>query len=327
MEFKSNAAIVGFGVYVPEKKLTNQDLEKMVDTTDEWIVQRTGISERRMAAEDEFASHMGVRAVQNLVADNGVQVDDVDTILVSTFTPDHFSPSVSALIQGQLGIRQAATVDLGAGCTGFVYGLWMADALITSGRAKKVLVIAAETTTKAADYSDRSTCILFGDAAAACLLEYTSGKGSFLGASFTSDGAMGQNVVARNLASCVNGEQIDHNRGIFWQNGKNVYKYMVRQVPLGVYRLLEEANLSLNDIDWFIPHSANLRMIEAICEKLHYPPEKMLNSQELYGNTSSATIPLAIWLALNRGLLQKGHRCLLYGFGGGLTHGGVVIEL
>lgn len=325
MTILSKAVIAGVGVYLPEKRLTNTDLERMVDTTDEWIVQRTGVRERRISGKQEYASDLAIGAVENLVS-QGISVKDVDLILVTTFTPDHFTPTVSAMVQGHFGMPRAGTMDIGAGCTGFVYALCVADSMMAAGHCRKALVIAAETISKAVDYTDRSTCPLFGDAGVACLLEPARDRGFLLGSFFSTDGDMGENVTCGNYSDTIGSQKLKRPR-IFNQAGQAVYKYVVQKVPEGVKRLLEGVGIALKEVDWFVPHSANLRIVEAVCGKLGFPIEKTLTSLEYHGNTSSATIPLSLWLAGKRGLLKSGQKLLLYGFGGGLTHGGVVLEL
>ncbi len=325
MSKQSNSEIIGLGAYLPDRRLTNNDLEKMVDTSDEWITRRTGVKERRISQKDEFASDMAIKAVEDLMRKNDVKIDDVDMIIVTTFTPDHFSPTVSALVQGHFDIHGAGTMDIAAGCTGFTYALCVADSLITAGNFKKILVIASETISKVVDYEDRNTCILFGDAAVAALLEESKGKGCFIASNFTSDGKLAENVYCSNLSDKINGTLVTKHR-LFNQEGKFLYEYVLKNVPSGITSLLNKENLSLDDIDWFVPHSANLRMIEAICKKLGYPIEKTLISNDYYGNTSSASIPLAIYLGIDENKVKKGDKLLLYGFGGGLTHGGVVVE-
>jgi len=325
MKNKSNSKIIGLGTYLPHRRLTNLDLEKLVDTSDEWIVRRTGVKERRLSEDKEFSSNMAIKAVENLIKKNNVKIDDVDMIIVTTFTPDHFSPTVSALVQGHFGIEGAGTMDLSAGCTGFAYGLCVSDSLIAAGHSNKVLLIAAETVSKVTDYTDRNTCILFGDAAVATIIEGNDENVFILGSYFTSDGKMGQNVTCSNLSDTVNGHVINKKR-LFEQEGRFLYEYVVKNIPSGINTLLDKTELSLEDIDWFVPHSANLRMIECICKKISFPIEKTLISNEFYGNTSSASIPLAISIALEESKIKRGDKMLLYGFGGGLTHGGVVIE-
>lgn len=325
MNNESKSKIVGLGAYLPERRLTNYDLEKMVDTSDEWIVRRTGVKERRLAAKDEFASDLAIKAVEQLIEKYDVEISDVDMVIVTTFTPDHFTPTVSALVQGHFGIKKAGTMDLNAACTGFVYGLCVADSLITAGHSNKVLVIASEVLSKIVDYSDRNTCVLFGDAAVAALIERTEQKGSFLASYFTSDGKLAQNVTCSNLAEKINNHEINKTR-LFEQEGKLLYEYVMKNIPDGVKNVLGKSGLSFDDIAWFVPHSANLRMIKALGDRLDFPLEKTLISNEYYGNTSSASIPLAMWMALEEGKIKAGDKMILYGFGAGLTHGGVVIE-
>lgn len=322
---RTNSKIVGLGAYYPQKKLTNQDLQKMVDTSDEWIVRRTGVRERRISEKDEFSSDMAIKAVENLIEKHNVIVSDVDMIIVTTFTSDHLSPTVSALVQGHFDIEHAGTMDINSGCTGFAYALCVADALIATGNNKKILVIASETVSKIVDYTDRGTCILFGDAAVATLIESTDEKGSFIASYFTSDGKFAEKVSCSNLSGSINGHILGKKR-VFEQDGSFLYEYVVKNIPTGIYNLLEKSNLTLDDIKWFVPHSANLRIIEAICKRLHFPIENTLISNEYFGNTSSASIPLAIWLALEKSRINSGDKLLLYGFGSGLTHGGIVIE-
>lgn len=325
MNNKFNAKITGIGAYLPNKKLTNHDLEKMVDTNDEWIVRRTGIKERRIAAESEFASDLAIKAVENLIESNNVKINDVDMVIVTTFTPDHLTPSVAALTQGYFNMESAGTMDLNSACTGFIYGLCVADSLIMAKHSKKVLVIAAEALSKVVDYTDRNTCILFGDAAVAVLVEGKEEKESFLASYFTSDGKLAHYATCSNLSQRVNGQKMDKEK-LFQQEGRLLYEYVLKNIPVGISKLLEKSGLVLKDIDWFVPHSANLRMIEALCKRMNFPIEKTLISNEFYGNTSSASIPLAIWKALNEVEIKPGDKMLLYGFGGGLSHGGTIIE-
>ncbi|VBB05335.1 3-oxoacyl-[acyl-carrier-protein (acp)] synthase iii [Lucifera butyrica] len=322
---KSKSKITGLGTYVPPGKLTNQDLEKMVDTSNEWIVRRTGVKERRLAGKEEFATDLAIKAVENLIEKKNVRVDDVDMVIVTTFTPDHFLPTVAAVVQGHFNMKAAGTMDINSGCTGFAYGLCVADSLITSGHNNKVLVIASEVISKILDYSDRNTCVLFGDAAVATLVERTDEKGSVIASYFTSDGKLAHNISCSNLAERINGWEVGKKR-LFQQEGKFLYEYVVKNIPEGVRSLLKRGDLTLEDIQWFVPHSANLRMIKAICERLEFPIEKTLVSNEFYGNTSSVSIPLAIWLALEEDKIKAGDKMVLYGFGAGLTHGGVIIE-
>jgi len=322
---ESKARITAVGSYVPEGKLTNDDLEKIVETNDEWIVKRTGIKERRIANEEEFTSDIGYKAVLNLMERYDKSLDNVDMIIVCTMTPDFSTPSVASLIQAKLGIKNAGAIDLNAACAGFTYGLHVANGLISSGFHKKVLVIGAEALSKITDYTDRTTCILFGDGGGAVLIEYDEVEPSFLSFHMGSEGEKGKNLYCTNLSNRMNEENLIANNKIV-QNGREVYKWAVTTVPKGIQIVMDNASIHLHEIDWFIPHSANLRMIESICERTEFPFEKTLYSLVDYGNTSAATIPLSLDIGVREGKIMKGNMLLLYGFGGGLSHSGMLIK-
>ena len=324
--FKSKARITAIGSYVPEKRLTNKDLEKMVETNDEWIVKRTGIKERRIAHEEEFTSDIGYKAVKDLMERYDKSVEDVDMIIVCTFTSDFNTPSVASLVQAKLGIKNTGAIDLNAACAGFTYGLHVANGLVTSGLNKKVLVIGADTLSKLMDYEDRATCILFGDGGGAVLVEYDEKQPSFISSHLYSEGEGGKHLYSTNLSTRINGEDLN-NSGNLVQNGREVYKWAVTTVPKGMQTVMKNAEYQLNDVDWFVPHSANLRMIESICDRSGFPIERTLYSLVEYGNTSSATIPLALEIGLKEGKLSGGgEKVLLYGFGGGLAQAGLLIN-
>lgn len=322
---QSKAQITATGSYVPSRRLTNNDLEKLVDTSDEWIVKRTGIKERRIAGDNEFTSDICVKAVEDLKANYNKTVDDVDMIIVCTLTPDFKTPSVASLVQAKLSIKQTGAIDLNAACAGFTYGLHVANGLITAGLNKKILVIGAETLSKITDYTDRTTCILFGDGGGAVLVEHHEHSPSFLSAHLGSVGEMGKHLYSTSLSTTLNDEALT-STGKIVQNGREVYKWAVNTVPKGMQAVLKNTSYTLNDIDWFIPHSANLRMIESICEKSHFPIEKTLYSLVNYGNTSAATIPLALDQAVKDEKVKPGDTLLLYGFGGGLAHSGLLLK-
>ncbi|WP_336864966.1 ketoacyl-ACP synthase III [Peribacillus frigoritolerans] len=323
--FKSKARITAIGSYVPEKRLTNKDLEKMVETNDEWIVKRTGIKERRIAHEEEFTSDIGYKAVKDLMERYDKSVEDVDMIIVCTFTPDFNTPSVASLVQAKLGIKNTGAIDLNAACAGFTYGLHVANGLVTSGLNKKILVIGADTLSKLMDYEDRATCILFGDGGGAVLVEYDEKQPSFLSSHLYSEGEGGKHLYSTNLSTRINGEDLNDS-GNLVQNGREVYKWAVTTVPKGMQTVMKNAEYQLNDVDWFVPHSANLRMIESICERSGFPIERTLYSLVEYGNTSSATIPLSLEIGIKEGKLLGGEKVLLYGFGGGLAQAGLLID-
>ncbi|MFK3937744.1 ketoacyl-ACP synthase III [Alkalihalobacillus sp. NPDC078783] len=322
---QSKARITAMGSYVPDKALTNDDLEKMVDTSDEWIIQRTGIKERRIASKDEYTSDLSFQAIQDLLYRSQKKLDDVDMIIVCTLTPDFKTPSVASLLQAKLGIQHAGALDLNAACAGFTYGLHLANGLITSGLHKKVLVVGAETLSKITDYEDRTTCILFGDGAGVALVEFDEQHPSFIAAHVGSEGEKGKHLYSSNFSNQLFGEEIKATSHIV-QNGREVYKWAVTSVPKGMKSLLDKASMTLKEVSWFVPHSANLRMIESICDRAEFPLEQTLYSLVDYGNTSSATIPLALTKAHVEGKLKEGDTILLYGFGGGLSFAGLVIE-
>lgn len=322
---QSKAKITAIGSYVPEKIMTNEDLERLVDTNNEWIETRTGILERRISDEHEYTSDISYRAVLDLVNRYNKTIDDVDLIICCTFTPDYKTPSTASVVQAKLGLKRTGAIDLNAACAGFTYGLHMANALITSGLHKKILVIGAETLSKVTDYTDRSTCILFGDGGGAMLVERDEEESSFLTYYMGSEGEKSHNLYCTGISSTMYNEPLLDTPFIV-QNGREVYKWAVTTVPKGIEALLAQSNMSIDDIDWFVPHSANLRMIESICQRLKYSLDKTLYSLVHYGNTSAATIPLAIDLAVKENKIQKNDQLILFGFGGGLTYAGLIIK-
>ncbi|TCS95795.1 3-oxoacyl-[acyl-carrier-protein] synthase III [Hazenella coriacea] len=313
------------GTYVPDRILSNHDLEKMVDTSDEWIIQRTGIKERRIAADDQFTSDLAVLAVKNLIKNYSVSVEDVDFILVSTTTPDTPLPSVASQLQHRLGIQSCGSLDISAACAGFVMGLNLANGLVTSGLHRKILVVGSETLSKVTDFKDRTTCILFGDGAGAALVERDDNHASFIHSVSTTEGRAGVHLYRSGLANTLEQTELA-GAGNIIQNGREVFKLavstMVREIP----KLLEQAGFSQADLDWFVPHSANIRIIEAACDRLKFPMEKVLFSAEYFGNTSSATIPLALQLGIEQGKIKTGDTLLLSGFGGGFVHSSTLIR-
>lgn len=326
MSFHSKARITALGAYVPEKILTNSDLEQMVDTNDEWIVQRTGIHERRITATDEFVSDLSVKAVEDMIEKFSVDIQEIDLIITATITPDYVTPSVSAIIHGRLDFPETTGVmDLNSACAGFVYALQVANAMITSGQCKKVLVVAGEVLSKITDYKDRNTCILFGDGAGAALMELDEKNPGIFGYNAGSQGKSGHKLYCTGFSDQIESKKAE-TINYLNQDGRAVYTFVIRTVPKGVQNLLDSADMTIEDIDWFVPHSANLRMIDSISDKIGIARDRALTSLEYYGNTSSATIPLALWKALNEGKLKKGDKLALYGFGGGLTHAGIIFE-
>ncbi len=312
------------GMYVPEAMITNADLERMIETTDEWIVQRTGIRTRRRVAENEYTSDLSVHAVEDLLRANPhVDMKGIEFILLATTTQDYVYPSVAAQVQDRLGIpTSSGALDISAACAGFCSAVNLGAALIGSGQARKVLVIAGESLTRSIDYTDRATCVLFGDGAAAALLEYDERR--FLaGMDSGSDGSAGPALFRTATRREMNGT-VDES-GFLRQVGRDVYRWVLENVPNTIGRILQRAGLQLSDIDWFIPHSANMRMIEALCKRIDYPLDKTLTSLVDYGNTSAVSIPLALIPAVRKGTIKSGERILMVGFGGGLVTSGNVL--
>jgi 3-oxoacyl-[acyl-carrier-protein] synthase-3 len=320
-----NSKITAIGVYAPSKRVTNEYFEKIIETNNEWIISRTGIKERRFAEPDEYTSDLCINAVRNLLAENpGINLDGVDFILVGTTTADQVMPSMASQVQNAFNIENAGCLDIMAACAGFVYGIVLAKGLIAAGTHKKILVFGAETLTKFTDFTDRTSCILFGDGAGVALIE-PSDQPKIFNSITGSDGSHGKDLYLSQHASVVNGEQIEPN-GKIHQNGKVVFKWAIQTMSNKIGELLANNSLKLEQLDWIILHSANLRIIEAVAAELNYPMDKMLTSIECFGNTSSASIPLAWDLAYKAGKIKTGNKILLLGFGGGLTYAGVIIE-
>lgn len=316
--------ITAFGAYAPERIVTNQDMEKIVDTSDEWIQKRTGIIERHYAAKGQTTVDLATEAVKDLQKRSGKDLNDVDLILVATSTTEHVIPSIASQIQNNFGIKHAGCIDQSAACAGFIYSLTIADSMIRTGNYKKVLVVGVEILTKHTNFEDRTTCILFGDGAGACLVESSETQGFYKPVS-GAEGDKGYLLYISKSGKIINGEEVMAHDMIV-QDGQKVFKWAVSTMSREFKALLKKNNMTNEDIDYFIPHSANKRIIEAICNFTDYPLERTLSSIEKYGNTSAASIPLAIMEALNEDRIKNGSRMLLIGFGGGLTYAGTIVE-
>jgi 3-oxoacyl-[acyl-carrier-protein] synthase-3 len=314
--------VVDIATYVPPGRLTNAELERIVDTSDEWIVHRTGIHERSVAAADQFASDLCLEAVRRLR--ERVSLDRVDAVVAATSTADYVFPSLAAQIQYGAGLTHAGAFDLGAACAGFPYAINVAAAMVSSGQARAVLVVGGEVMTKALDYTDRATCILFGDGAGAALVVPAEGDSVIERCTYGCDGEGGKYLYRTSIRHDIAGH--DDATGLLRQSGSDVYKWAVRRISQAILEMLAAAELSPADIDWFVPHSANLRIVEALCARTGIPRERTLTSIEHFGNTSTASIPLALAPAIDDGRVKRGDRVLLYGFGGGLVHAGTLLR-
>lgn len=316
--------ITAFGTYVPEKVIGNHYFEEFIDTNDEWILSRTGIKTRRFAKDGEYTSDLSVKAVDDLMKSSGKSVEDVDFIIVCTTSPDQTMPNVASRVQYKLGIAGCGCNDIYAACAGFVYGIQMAHGFVNAGIYKKVLVIGAETLSKFTDFKDRTSCILFGDGAGTVLIE-PDDEEHFMAFNSGTNGGFGHDLYMSNKKNSINGVGINPN-GKLIQNGRSVFKWAVGNIPNKIRELVSKAGLTLDDIDYIVPHSANLRIIEAIAKDLGYPMEKVPESVTEFGNTSSASIPLAIGKSLQNEGIKKGDIVLMIGFGGGLTFAGAIVK-
>ncbi len=313
--------IAGTGSYLPEKALSNTDLEKMVDTSDQWIRERTGIIKRHIAADDETTTDLAYNAAVNAIDAAGLSNQDIDLIIVATTTPTKIFPSTASLVQQKLGIHGCPAFDIQAVCTGFVYGLTVADKFIKSGSAKNVLVIGAETFSRIIDWTDRNTCVLFGDGAGAVVLQASETPG-ILSTHIHCDGSFNELLhVPTGPGSVVTGDAayVD-------MQGNEVFKIAVKTLSLIADETLEANQLEKHDIDWLVPHQANIRIIAATARKLSMSMDKVVVTVDEHGNTSAASIPLALDTAVRDGRIQRGEKLLLEAFGGGFTWGSALIQ-
>lgn len=330
----SGIKILGTGMYVPENVVTNEDFTKIIDTSDEWIRTRTGMSERHLSS-GEPTWYMGTEAARGAIEKAGISASDIGLIIVCSVTGDFYTPSTACIIQRELGAIGSMAIDVNCACAGFVYGLDMARRyLATEETMKYALVVAAENLTKVVDYSDRSTCILFGDGAAACVVERSENSlyASFLGA----DGNGAKHLSARSFppANAFMPENpkaypdglVEGNGHYLFQDGKEVYKFATKMLPNALNAAAQKAGLTKDDIDLIIPHQANIRIIETAVQNIGLPMERFYVNLHKYGNTSSASIPLALHEAISEGRLKRGDKLCLVGFGAGLTYGSILLE-
>jgi 3-oxoacyl-[acyl-carrier-protein] synthase-3 len=321
--------ISALGTYLPPRVLTNADLEKMVDTTDEWIMSRVGIRERHIAGKGVAASDLAVEAVKNLVASHPMDLQEVDLIVVGTVTPDMMYPSTACLVQNKLGIANTWGFDVSAGCSGFLYAFNTGVKFVESGRYKKVLVIGSDVNSSMTDYTDRAVCIIFGDGAGAVLLEPAQdGDVGVIDHVAQIEGAGGQFLYMPGGGSLnpATHETVDQKMHYIHQDGKNVFKYAVKKMAEMTERILARNNMTGKDVDCFIAHQANLRIITATAERLGMPMEKVIVNIDRYGNTTAGTIPIAMQTALEEGKLKKGDMVLLAAVGAGFTSGATLLR-
>jgi 3-oxoacyl-[acyl-carrier-protein] synthase-3 len=317
---------IAFDSYAPLRAVTNDDLSKLVDTSDEWISSRTGISERRIS-EGENTSDMCTKVAKGLIEKSGIAPEDIGLIIVATITPDYATPNTASLVQSAIGAVNAFAFDISAACSGFVFATSIADKYIKAGMCKYAIVIGAETLSKIVNWEDRATCVLFGDGAGGAIMAQSE-RNCYLAEDMHSDGSLGLQLTGgetkvRNAYSSP--EEPD--RRYLEMDGRTIFNFATRKVPKSVQLLLEKAGLTTEDIDWVVPHQANSRIVEVVAKKLGMPMDKFYMNIAEYGNTSAASIPLALAQMSREGLLKKGQKIVLTGFGGGLTWGSAIIEI
>lgn len=321
------ARIIAMGAYLPKKIMTNKDFETLVDTTDEWIESRTGIKERRVAADNEYTSTMGTAAAKKALAAAKMTPHDIDIIITATMSPDYISSSTASLIQAQLGANNVAAVDLQAACTGFIYALSQAKAYIESGMYKTVLIVASEKMSTYIDYKDRSTCVLFGDGAAAAILS-SQGEGLAIDdICLGSDGSLAELVIVPGggVRHPASPETLDKGMHYFKMEGKEVFKHAVRRMSAAAKECMGKVGLTDKDISWLVPHQANMRIMDAIAKGFDIDSERMYKTVHKYGNTSASSIPLALEELVRENPIEAGEHLLLVAFGAGLTWGAAIL--
>ena len=320
---KINAVITGVGGYVPDYVLNNEELSRMVDTSDEWIMTRVGIKERHILTEEGLGtSYLARKAAKQLIQKTGVDPDTIDALIVTTTTPDYKFPSTASIVLGKLGLKNAFAFDFSAACCGFLYTLDVAASMIQSGRYKKIIVIGADKMSSLVDYTDRATCVLFGDGAGAVLVEATEEENIGVQNSYLRTDGQGLPFLHMKAGGSVcppSHFTVDHRLHYLYQEGRTVFRYAVTDMSNDVMKIMEMNNLKAEDVNWVIPHEANLRIIEAVTKRAGIPLDKVVVNIDHYGNTSAATIPLALWDAESQ--LKKGDNVIFTAFGAGFVHG------
>lgn len=323
------AGITGLGIYVPEWVLTNSELERLVDTSDEWIIERTGIRQRRIAAPGESTSDLAVRAAREALDAAGLPAEEVELIIVATITPDMLFPATACLVQDHLGAKQAAAFDLEAGCSGFVYGLAVAAQFINAGCYRNVLVIGADTLSRVTNWKDRTTCVLFGDGAGAALLQPVEPPRGILSVYLRADGSGGDllKLPAGGVRLLASEATVRGDLHYLHMNGREVFKFAVRAMEEAAVEVLRRAGIRQEEVDCFVPHQANTRIIEALAKRLCLPSEKVVINVDRYGNTAAASIPIALYEAVSEGKIKPGKSLvLMVAFGAGLTWGALALR-
>jgi 3-oxoacyl-[acyl-carrier-protein] synthase-3 len=319
------ARVIGSGAYLPDNIVTNDDLAKKIDTSDEWIRERTGIRQRHIAKEGQKTSDLALAAARAALIDAGVDAGEIDLLIVATTTPDETFPSVATMVQARLGMAKGAAFDIQAVCSGFIYGLSVADNMIRGGQARTVLLIGAETMSRILDWNDRATCVLFGDGAGAMVLQAYDGIGDntdqgVLNTRLFSDGRL------HDFLYCDGGPSSTGTAGYLRMQGKEVFKHAVTNMSEAIHASCKAAGLQMDQIDWFVPHQANQRILDGTAKKLGIDPQKVISTVALHGNTSAASVPLALDVALKDGRIKRGDLLLLEAMGGGFTWGAALLR-
>ena len=319
--------IVGVGSAVPEKVISNAELEGIVDTTDQWITSRTGIAERRIST-GENTSQLAVEASKNAIKQSEIEPEEIDLVILATITPDFFTPSTANLVQAELGLKEITGFDISAGCTGFIYGIQIANQFIKSGQSRCALVIGAETLSKIVDWQDRNTCVLFGDGAGAVILKRSSKEGiafTYSGSRGDLEGLLTAPAISLRNPFFSNGFS-GENHSYIAMNGPEIFKFATNIMIKSIEKVLKETGLTISEIDYFIAHQANYRIIDYVNKKLKVPPDKFYKNMDRFGNTSAASIPLALDEMVAKGMIYSGNKIIMVGFGGGLTWGAVLLN-
>lgn len=322
-----NSKIIGFESYVPKKVITNDELSNIVETSDEWIYTRTGISKRYLSTK-ESTSDFAINVGKKLIEKSNISAEDIDIIIVATITSDYLTPSTACIVQGAIGAKNALAFDINVACSGFVYGLSIADKFLKSGIYKNALIIGSETLSKIVDWSDRSTCVLFGDGSGGALLTSCEDYNSILAEDLKADGIAWQAITGGKLNNNNPFVEEKENNPFYLQmNGRDVFNFATKTVPKSIIEALSKANLTLEDIKYIVPHQANSRIVEVVAKKLKVSLDKFYLNLQNYGNTSAASIPIALAEMSENGLLQKGDKIIITGFGAGLTWASMIVQI
>lgn len=330
MELKNNfnSGIIGTGSYIPDNTLTNEDISKIVETSHEWIVSRTGIKERHIVSENQTTSDMALIASERAIENSGLEKKDIDLIIVATMSPDKYTPATASILQSKLGIKNIPSLDITAACSGFVYGLNISKGFIESGIYKNILLVGAEAMSRIVDWEDRSTCVLFGDGAGAVIISRVSSDEGILTVELGSDGDGEESldIPAGGAKTPLDEKNILDRKHYLQMNGGEIFKFAVRKIPEISESILEKNGLKIEDIDYLIPHQANIRIIDSATKKLGIEKDKVIINLDKYGNMSAASIPVAIDESVRNGKIKKGNLLLALGFGAGLTWGATLIK-